>query len=131
MTTSIFQILPDPEALLALEPEEVAGIILEHLNSLGQMDRGGLNRYNFSLPHTYQEYPQQYHAQISELLMEGWVWLEREGLIAPRPGSQGEWIFVTKRGKQIETAAGLVAYRNSNRLPKQQLHARATSPHLE
>ena len=30
---STHSIIPDPEALLALEPEELAGVILEYLNS--------------------------------------------------------------------------------------------------
>ena len=122
MIKTIYSIIPDPEAVLGLEPEELAGVVLEYLNSLGEMGKGSLNRYNFSLPHTYQQYPSQYHERISEALMEAWVWLEREGLIAPQPGSQGEWVFVTRRGKKIGNANGLAAYHNSMLLPKRQLH---------
>jgi hypothetical protein len=82
---SIASIVPDPEALLALEPEEVAGIVLQYLNSSSASNSGQLNRYNFSLPHTVQDYPREYQTRISKALMEGWVWLEREGLIAPKP----------------------------------------------
>ena len=34
MVKTIFDILPNHEALLALEPEELAKIVLEHLNSV-------------------------------------------------------------------------------------------------
>lgn len=78
------KLLPDPEALLALEPEELAGVVLQYLNGLPDSDRHQLNRYNFSLPHTVEGYPQQYRDRISSALMEAWVWLEREGLLAPR-----------------------------------------------
>jgi hypothetical protein len=30
---TVFSTIPDAEALLALEPEELAGVVLEHLNS--------------------------------------------------------------------------------------------------
>ncbi|HEU4343359.1 MAG TPA: TIGR02391 family protein, partial [Candidatus Binatia bacterium] len=122
MSKSIFSIVPDPEALLALEPEDLAGIVIEYLNSLSEDERGQLNRYNFSLPHTIREYPQEYHKSISRVLMEGWVWLEREGLIAPEPGSQGEWVFVTRRGRLLKKATDLVAYRRADLLPRRLLH---------
>lgn len=119
---SIYSIVPDHKALLALEPEEIAGVILEYLNSLPKDSSGSLNRYNFSLPHTVHEYPSQYRANISDALMEGWVWLEREGLIAPKPGSQGEWVFITRRGRQVKDRSGLQSYRRADLLPRHLLH---------
>ena len=122
MEKRLYTIIPDPEVLLNLEPEELAGVVLEVLNSVDQSAQGKLNRYNFSLDHNYKEYPQQYWKQIGRAVMEAWVWLEHEGLIAPEPGSQGEWVFVTRRGKQIKTAEDLESYRRSDLLPKRQLH---------
>ena len=122
MTKSLYLIVPDPEALLALEPEELAGIVLEVLNSLPPMSAGQLNRHNFSLPSNFGDYPDQYREPISEAVMEAWSWLEREGLIAPKPGSQGEWVFVTRRGLKIQSSSDLEVYRTSNLLPKGQLH---------
>lgn len=119
---TVFSIVPDAEALLALEREELAGVVLESLNSLSEMERGQLNRYNFGLPHTYDQYPAQYHKRIGEALMEAWAWLEREGLLASAPGQQGEWVFVTRRGKRIRNVEGLNAYRRSALLPRSQLH---------
>src|SRR5574341_114760 len=122
MSPSISSIIPDPETLLALEPEELAGVVLEYLNSLSENDLGQLNRYNFSLPHTVQGYPSQYREKIGQALMEAWVWLEREGLIAPRPGSQGEWVFITRRGRRLKKTADLQAYRRADLLPRHLLH---------
>lgn len=117
----MYNIISDPEALLALEPEELAGVILEYLNS--EYSRpNDLNRYNFGLPHIVQKYPKQYKDSIRRALMEAWVWLEREGLLAPRPGSEGDWVFITRRGKQIKKASDLERYRKSNKLPRQLLH---------
>jgi len=122
MSKSIISLIPEAEDLLALEPEEVAPIVLIHLRSLDQMEKGNLNRYGFSLNHTYKDYPQQFHNQIARVLMEGWMWLEREGFIAPKPGDSGTWYFITRRGMQVNDAADLEAYRKSNLLPKNQLH---------
>lgn len=119
---SIFSLLPDPEVLLSLEPEELAGVVLEYLNSISPPESGQLNRYNFSLSHTVQDYPKNYQYKISQALMEAWVWLEREGLIAPKPGSQGNWFFITRRGEKLQQATDLAAYRHANILPKQLLH---------
>lgn len=121
---SIYSLIPDPKTLLSLEPEELAGVVLQYLNSLSQDERGQLNRFNFSLPPTVQEYPLEYQDQISRALMEAWVWLEREGLLAPQPGSQGEWVFITRRGRQLTTAEDLRRYRRGNLLPKGLLHPR-------
>jgi uncharacterized protein (TIGR02391 family) len=121
---SIYEMIPDPKGLLALEPEELAGVILEYLNSLAP-DDGRLNRYNFSLPHTYQQYPPESHRAIGRALMEAWVWLEREGLIAPDPNqSGGEWVFVTRRGAKVKDRTGLMSYRRASVLPRELLHPR-------
>jgi uncharacterized protein (TIGR02391 family) len=74
------------------------------------------------LPHTVQEFPAKYQERISQALMEAWVWLEREGLIAPMPGNQGEWVFITRRGQRIKQAVDLQAYRKADFLPRKQLH---------
>lgn len=119
---TIYALLPDASALLALEPEELAGVVLEHLLSI-PASHGDINRYNFSLGGTYSEYPQHLHEEIARALMEAWVWLEREGLLAPKPGTTGEWFFVTRRGREVGNQSGIAAYRASALLPKRQLHA--------
>ena len=118
----IAELLPDYQILLSLEPEDLAGVVLTHLNSLSQEERGQLNRYNFSLPHTLLGYPQEHWKEIGRALMEAWVWLEREGLIAPNPGSQGDWVFITRRGQRMKSAADLTAYRSAGLLPRHLLH---------
>ena len=125
MSKSIYSIISDPEVLLALEPEELAGIVLEYLNSLSESESGQLNRSNFSQPHTVQEYPPDYQEKISQALMEAWVWLERESLIAPRPGySEGDFVFITRRGSLLKMAVDLETYRKSDMLPRHLLDPR-------
>jgi uncharacterized protein (TIGR02391 family) len=121
MAKQIHEIVPDPETLLRLEPEEVGAVVLEYLNALHPDDHGQLHRHNFSLHHTVQGYPREFHDRLCRVLMEGWIWLEREMLIAPRPG-QVEWSFITRRGKRLKTAADVAAYRHATLLPRGLLH---------
>jgi uncharacterized protein (TIGR02391 family) len=119
--SSIHSIIPDPEQLLALEPEELAAVVLEVLNSLPE-DSGQHNRRNFTGGGQPTPYPQPYQDRISRALTEAWVWLEREGLIAPRPGEQSDWVFVTRRGKQLRNREDFISYRSGDVLPRKQLH---------
>jgi uncharacterized protein (TIGR02391 family) len=119
---TIYEMIPDPDALLALEPEELAGVLLQHLATEHPSHPQSLSRHNFGLPHTVREYPSSKQEDISRALMEAWVWLEREGLLAPRPGSDGDWVFVTRRGQTVATPQKLEAYRRANLLPRQLLH---------
>ncbi len=118
------ELLPDPEALLALEPEELAGVVIQYLNSLPDSGHGHLNRYNFSLPHTVAAYQAKYRDELSRALMEAWVYLEREGLVAPVPGATNEWVFITRRGKRMLRPEDLASYRRGSLLPRQLLHPR-------
>jgi len=119
MAVSIISLVPEAKNLLALEPEEVAGVILTYIHSLSQSEKTQLNRHNFGLRHTYKEYPESYHEKIAEVLMEGWLWLEREGFIAPKAG---DWYFLTRRGAKATQPDSIDAYIKSNLLPKKQLH---------
>lgn len=123
MAKKIIDIIPDAETLISLEPDDLAGVVLEYLNSAGE-NSSDLNRYNFGLPHIVKDFPAENRKAISEALMEGWIWLEREGLIAPRPGlnTDGNWVFITRRGRQIKNRCDLESYNNSNLLPRRLLH---------
>lgn len=123
MPGRLFDIFPDSDALLALEPEELAGVVLEFLNSLNDPTSQFLNSHNFSLPNTVEGYPRAKWDEILRALMEGWAWLEREGLIAPTPGRlNGNGVFITRRGRKIQDRTGFQSYRNSDLLPKKMLH---------
>jgi len=118
----IFDLIQDSEILLALEPEELAGIVLEYLIALPPSDTDQLNRQNFSSSHTVKEYALEYHASLTAAFSEAWMWLEREGLIGPRPGTDRDWVFVTRRGRQVADRSGVAAYKKANLLPKQLIH---------
>lgn len=120
---SIHSLVPNAEDLLALEPEELAGILLEHLVSLGE-NSSSLQLYNFLLPGQSPAvgYPQEFRDQINRALTEAWVYLEREGLIAPRPGGNSGFMFVTRRGVALANRQGLDSYRHASLFPKNVIH---------
>jgi uncharacterized protein (TIGR02391 family) len=115
---TIYSIVPNPEELLKLDLEDVAGVILESLNSIEHLQ---LNRNDFSMQRTVQEYPPACHERLLKALMIGWGYLEREGLIAEMPSKAG-WFFITERGRTIRNREDLNAYRASRMLPKYLLH---------
>lgn len=88
------------------------------------LERTHHNRFRFCSIYHLQEYPEGLREEIAQALMEAWSWLEREGLLAPPPGSRGDpgGVFVTRRGRRIKKASDLDVYRKGSLLPKQQLH---------
>jgi uncharacterized protein (TIGR02391 family) len=115
---TIYSIIPNPEELLKLDLEDVAAVILESLNSIEHLQ---LNRNDFAMQRTVQEYPPAYYERLLKALMTGWGYLEREGLIAEMPTKPG-WYFITDKGKTIRSREDLNAYRSSRMLPKYLLH---------
>src|SRR5262249_57571509 len=100
---TIYSIVPNPEELLKLDLEDVAAIILESLNSIEHLQ---LNRNDFAMQRTVQEYQPAYHERLLKSLMTGWGYMEREGLIAEMPSKPG-WNFITDKGKTIQSPTDL------------------------
>ncbi len=122
----LFEMLPEADQLLSLEPEELAGPLLVALDGSDRIDPFEVISIG---PLRREEYPAEHHDEILFALMESWQWLASEGFVAPRPthlsGSTSvgvTYYFVTKRGKTIETLEALEVYRKGNLLPKRQLH---------
>ena len=120
---SIPSLLPDADVLLSLEPEELAGVVLQYLALLPERD-DHLLLSQVMQSQDLVPYPKDRHDEILRAVTEAWVWLEKEGLIAPRPGQRAGWVFVTRRGQQVAKPEDLKAYRQADLLPRQLLHPR-------
>ena len=137
--SKLFEILPDAEDLLNLEPEELAGPLLVSLEGREEINPQGIIGYDnmrweieegSSRRNPNLNYPYEHREKVLFALMEAWQWLEREGFVASRPTdlarakdlSSRTTYFVTRRGQKIETPEALEAYRKANLLPKAQLH---------
>lgn len=102
--------LPSESLALEMEPEELAPFVLRMLANPGQLNSGILNRYNFT---------GQLQRPLADRYMEAWMWLERQGYIAPKPGDTGQWIFVTPRGLAAAKAADFAAHVVATTFPAQ------------
>lgn len=120
--TTLAELIPDPNAFLALEPEELTGVALELISSSGPNEPSRLHPSSFASSQTIGNYPQNRREEIEGALIEGWQWLVQEGLIAPSPSGGSGWHFITRRGKKIKNREGLLAYRSSVILPRSLLH---------
>lgn len=122
---SLSEIVPDVNTLLALEAPELAGALLEMLNTNRPADNFSLHRGNFTMKNNddlSRGYPPDQLGEIVTRVAEAWAWLEAHGMIARQPGQDHGVYFVTRLGRRAGTAAGLAEYRKALELPKERLH---------
>jgi uncharacterized protein (TIGR02391 family) len=112
---SVLHHFPSTEAVLELEPEELAGVLLHHLAKQGPTS------YQLNLVNFISQNAAGAGESVQQSLIEAWAWLEREGMLAPKPGA-ASWFFITRRGKRVADPEKLRSYRRSNLLPKERLH---------
>ncbi|MYA99249.1 TIGR02391 family protein [Candidatus Poribacteria bacterium] len=120
---SIHSLIPDHKILLELEPEELAGIVLEYFNSQVAGKKGLVARGNLISSEALRDYPREHETDIRYALVEALVWLENEGLIAEDPTQRSkDWSFITRRGRKLENRTAVETYLKANLLPKELLH---------
>ncbi len=118
---SIYRELPSTDVMLQMEPEELAPLILRYLK---KQPEGSINRHNFSLAQDYdfnQKHNHNIQKKYAECLMEAWMYLERQGFIAPKPGQTDDWAFVTRKGQKVVDAQNFETYNFSYLLPAEGL----------
>ena len=116
----LWNFLSNADQLLALEPEELAGVVLEMLNSAPA--NYVFTKDKFALDQHYADYPQAKRGEIQNAVMEAWAWLEREGMLVSCPGRSGEY-FLSRRAKKFRKRSDLDSYRHGDMLPKRMLHS--------
>lgn len=112
-------VFPPIDVALDLEPEELAVYVLKHLSTSGK-----INRYNYTLSTSgdMTGYAGGNLKTFQERLMEAFIWLEREMFIAPKPDEQGDWRFITRRGRKVLETEDLSTYTQGSLLPSENLH---------
>jgi uncharacterized protein (TIGR02391 family) len=122
------KVFPPENIALEMEPEELAVPLLECLCQFEETNaKGMLNRYTFTLQSNLQEYGQNNYNEIAKVISEAWVWLEKEGLIAPAPAQTGDWVFITRRGRKFRQTADVRNYKAASLLPDKTLDPRLAS----
>lgn len=133
MYRSLSSLVPNASDLLALDVEELAGVLLVHLNSYEGLSgnsvyqHGIISEHNFfnSLNPTSSLTKPEYgdrQPEVNRALMEDWAWLQNEGFLVKSATSPGEWFFLSRRAQRLKSRDEFEAYRKASLLPKGQLH---------
>ena len=124
------QTIPDPDVLLALEPEELAAKLLFLIrvrSDLGsRYHAGNLDNELWHDVPGQPSYPRGRQAEISLAIAEALAWLEAQGLAVPDTGLNGShgWRRLSRRALKLENAADFAQYAMARRLPREALHSR-------
>lgn len=121
----ICDLIPNPEDLLALTVEELAGVLLIHLNNRksDDSDEPGLNYLGFCNSLKRNPEYQSHVLEVRRAQMEAWAWLVSEGFLVNDLSRGLDWYFITRRGRQLNSPGEHSAYRRASLLPKGQLCA--------
>lgn len=118
---SLEQFFPPLETALQLEPEELAIPLLKCLIKEEKSRAGQLNLHNFAGTGAIDAYAGDKVDEVVRAITEAWIWLEREGMIAPNAKLGIEWKYVTKRGQELAASSDISEYIKSNIIPRNSL----------
>lgn len=125
----LLSLVPNAADLLELDIEELAGILLIHLNSCKQGDCTAVQHGQVSESNFFRDdrrgKPPEYGARQAEVdlaLAEAWAWLQSECLLVKKPGATDNWLVFSRRGKQITTRGDVASYLKAHLLPRRQIH---------
>lgn len=117
-----------PENFANLEPEQLAGFVMQDLHlrfNKDDPDGPGFHKHNETKPtktNTLADIePRELRYKASRALMEAWSWLEHEGLLASTPGDASQY-YITKKGWRLKRPADMAAFLKARILPKELLH---------
>jgi len=129
---TIADLIPDVEAFLALEPEELGGKLLLLIRKRFPPGADIFWPAKFedelwdlqSTLSPQRTYPRQRQAEVALAFSETWAWLEAQGLIVPAPGENGRngWRVLSRRARRFEDEAEFAQYAVARMIPKDALH---------
>ena len=120
MPMSIKEILPPPDEITEMEPEEIGPFLLEYLHESNK-HKFCINNIVLNLDNYYDK---NSYYKITIVILEGWSWLQREVLIIPDPEdlSSGQWFIISRKGNQLKKVTDFKIYHFGNLLPRENLN---------
>lgn len=112
MYRSLSSLVSNPSDLLALDLEDLGGVLLRHLESYEGVpsnsvyQNGLISQMNFvgsleaRVPGQHPEYGDR-QVEVTKALMEAWNWLERTGILIRDPGQPAPWFSLSRRGREL------------------------------
>jgi uncharacterized protein (TIGR02391 family) len=117
---NIWQIIPNPDVLVGLAPEEVAKALLEAATT--QQLHNGMFQYDRIVPAISGPRADE----VGQALREAWQWLILNFLIMPAEGPNGisgGWMVFTRRGANIASGeSDFDSFREAAAFPKTLIH---------
>jgi uncharacterized protein (TIGR02391 family) len=121
-STNLGTIFPDPDDLVDLPPEELAGVVLE-LIPLHQQNRlftvGNITYPVFG--RAPAQYPSHKQSAVTQAVGEAFNWLQSQGFIMKDPGANPSFFVLTRKGAGARSRSDLTAYVQGKVLPKELL----------
>jgi Protein of unknown function (Hypoth_ymh) len=111
---TLLAIFPQSNDLLALEPEELGGVILEIQNG-GTFTIHSLREPLF--PVVGLSYPRDQHRTVTLAIAEALTWLVSQGLLIIDPEQPAAWYLPTRRSQTLRSRGDVEAYRKGRMLP--------------
>jgi uncharacterized protein (TIGR02391 family) len=124
----LVEIIPDVDAVLALEPDELGFRILRVLGSWSPHTQLHLRMFiDGALGHAQTPssgpYPQIRRSELQEAISEAWFWLIGAALLIPSPQYAGaEIMILSRRARRLVREADPRRALSARRLPKDALH---------
>ena len=115
MPDTLLSIFPNPQDLLALPPEKLAGVI--HEIAPGVMQNGMFNTAGLLtqlFPPIGNGYSPGVHEQVRLAIAEALSWLTNQGLVMLDPDQPAGWYRPTRFGMRFKTRADVEAFRKGD-----------------
>lgn len=118
-------LIPDADAALALEPDELGVLILIAIKDWDrqrqQIDIGNFIAAYLKNPGSFQQHK---IGELTEACQEAWAWLEGQGLLLPDRRYQGHTMqrVLSRRARRIAQERDTRGLSRSRSLPKRGLH---------
>jgi uncharacterized protein (TIGR02391 family) len=126
---TIWELIPDPEMLITLEPEELGGALLQvYADDQGTSNLFSPNEIAVSAFRSNPpEYPEKYKRSVWLAMAEATQWLEGAGFIMQAPEQGSSYKTLTRRGRRVASAESYAEYRKASLLPRDLLHPSMTA----
>jgi len=127
----LLEIIPIADDVIALEPEELAGVLILAIKSRIEKEPQGMVNFGNLVgeiqrdsPSGRANYPREKWSLVETALVEAWNWLEVQGLLIPASSINGQngWRVLSRRAKQFSNANDVLKFSVGRRFPKEILH---------
>ena len=112
----------DPETLVDLAPEELAAVVLKHLNSIVENDP----KYRFHIANYCRAESELYKANTRTCALAiatAWQHLVTTGMLSPRPDDANYgWFFLTPRAQGIRSTEDYEHFKQASLYPRTSIH---------